>query len=85
MKIWRDLLKIDIYEFEERRAFKKRYSQSYDEAKSVYRLYKDMASKSDCLAFRQIDEDAEAFEFPPLFCKDLPTIERELKLMEAKR
>lgn len=36
VKIWRDLLKIDIYEFEERRAFKKRYNQYYDEAKSVY-------------------------------------------------
>lgn len=48
-------------------------------------MYKDMASKNDCLAFRQIDEDAEAFEFPLLFCKDLSTAERELKLMEAKR
>ena len=53
VKIWRDLLKVDISEYEENRVLRRKYANNnYDSNKSVYCNYRDIASRMDCLAFR---------------------------------
>lgn len=61
VKIWKDLLKVEIFEHDERRVLRKKHSSLYEGQKSVFINYKEMAMKQDCLSFRQIDEDIEAY------------------------
>eukprot|EP00349_Pseudokeronopsis_sp_Brazil_P007535 CAMPEP_0202968522 /NCGR_PEP_ID=MMETSP1396-20130829/13873_1 /ASSEMBLY_ACC=CAM_ASM_000872 /TAXON_ID= /ORGANISM="Pseudokeronopsis sp., Strain Brazil" /LENGTH=61 /DNA_ID=CAMNT_0049694943 /DNA_START=48 /DNA_END=233 /DNA_ORIENTATION=- len=41
--------------------------------------------KNDCLAFRQIDEDIENFQFPAMFANQQPIYERVIELNRQKR
>jgi hypothetical protein len=36
VKIWRDLMKVDIFVLEEERILRKRFNKDYDRTKSVY-------------------------------------------------
>lgn len=69
VKIWADLLKIEVLESEEVRVLKKKGQPVGD--RGVYETLKEMAMRQDCLAFRQIDEDIEGYEFPAQFGEDL--------------
>jgi hypothetical protein len=65
LKVWRDLLKVELCEFQELRILKKKYASVYNPRFSVYQTYRDMiAGKQDCLAFKQIDEDIGSYQFP---------------------
>jgi len=65
LKVWRDLLKVELCEFQELRILKKKYASVYTPRLSVYQNYRDMiAAKQDCLAFKQIDEDIGSYQFP---------------------
>ena len=65
LKVWRDLLKVELCEFQELRVLKKKHASVYNPRLSVYQNYRDMiAAKQDCLAFKQIDEDISSYQFP---------------------
>jgi hypothetical protein len=53
------------------RILKRKHINQYDPNKSVYVNYKEMAQKQDCLAFRQIDEDIQMYQFPKHYAEDI--------------
>ena len=63
--IWKELLKAEIVEVEEIQNFKDAYGSQfpYDKTKTLFSNYTQISDKSDCLAFKQIDEDVGKFHF----------------------
>ena len=64
-RMWKELLKAEIVEVEEIDNFKKAYGAQfpYDRQKTLFSNYMLISEKSDCLAFKQIDEDVGRFSF----------------------
>ena len=64
-RIWKELLKAEIVEVEEIANFKKAYGAQfpYEKQKTLFANYEMISAKSDCLAFKQIDEDVGRFSF----------------------
>ena len=64
-KIWRELLKVSIQEVEEIQNFKQVYKDDidYDESETLFVNILMLSEQTDCLAFKQIDEDVEKFSF----------------------
>ena len=63
--IWKELLKAEIVEVEEIENYKTAYGSQYpyDKTKTLFANYTKISDKSDCLAFKQIDEDVGKFNF----------------------
>jgi hypothetical protein len=60
-----------VLENDEIQQFKKAYGvKKYIPEITIFQNYRDMASRIDCLAFHQIDEDVEAFEFSSRYLSD---------------
>ena len=61
IKVWKELLKAKVHEFEEIQAFKHRFPGKFKKSETVYKNYLAISENYDCLAFEQIDEDVAAF------------------------
>ena len=61
--VWSDLLRVSIIELEEKKVLIRNYP-NYQRNLSVFENLMEIASKYDCVAFRQIDQDISEFRFP---------------------
>jgi hypothetical protein len=51
IKVWKELLKAKVHEFEEIQAFKHSFPGKFKKHETVYQNYKAISESYDCLAF----------------------------------